>query len=265
MAGERVIPGYGGGMSSAKAALESDTRTLAYEAGRRHGLRVNTISAGPLASRAASAIGIIDAMVDYCAANSPLPEARDRDRGRKRRRCSSRRRSRAGSPAPRSTWTRATTPWAWRWTAERRARFEPCIAEHAPLFFVVLHTARPLQPRRVIMRSAHWRGMALSVVASIAISGVRQAGASRQTPPTRTPRPSCKVPPPVLPGDTATKPKEVKTVVSWDEARSTVSRNYAMLGAAFSYYRSEAARFVVRADRRAHHAERHVHRARTPS
>jgi enoyl-[acyl-carrier protein] reductase I len=75
MAGERVIPGYGGGMSSAKAALESDTRTLAYEAGRRHGLRVNTISAGPFASRAASAIGIIDAMVAYCAANTPLPEA----------------------------------------------------------------------------------------------------------------------------------------------------------------------------------------------
>jgi enoyl-[acyl-carrier protein] reductase I len=75
MAGERVIPGYGGGMASAKAALESDTRTLAYEAGRRHGLRVNTISAGPFASRAASAIGIIDAMVEYCAANSPLPEA----------------------------------------------------------------------------------------------------------------------------------------------------------------------------------------------
>ncbi len=35
MASERVIPGYGGGMSSAKAALESDTRVLAYEAGRR--------------------------------------------------------------------------------------------------------------------------------------------------------------------------------------------------------------------------------------
>ncbi len=75
LASERVIPGYGGGMSAAKAALESDTRTLAYEAGRRHGLRVNTISAGPFASRAASAIGIIDAMVEYCAANTPLPEA----------------------------------------------------------------------------------------------------------------------------------------------------------------------------------------------
>ena len=74
MASERVIPGYGGGMSSAKAALESDTRVLAYEAGRKFGVRVNTISAGPFASRAASAIGIINAMVEYCAANSPLPQ-----------------------------------------------------------------------------------------------------------------------------------------------------------------------------------------------
>lgn len=74
MAGERVIPGYGGGMSSAKAALESDTRTLAFEAGRKYGVRVNTISAGPYASRAASAIGIIERMVDYCAANAPLTD-----------------------------------------------------------------------------------------------------------------------------------------------------------------------------------------------
>ena len=37
MASERVVPGYGGGMSSAKAALESDTRVLAYEAGRAVG------------------------------------------------------------------------------------------------------------------------------------------------------------------------------------------------------------------------------------
>jgi len=77
MAGERVIPGYGGGMSSAKAALESDTRTLAYEAGRRFGVRVNTISAGAWASRAASAIGFIDKMIAYTTANSPLPRAID--------------------------------------------------------------------------------------------------------------------------------------------------------------------------------------------
>ncbi|MEO6443819.1 MAG: enoyl-[acyl-carrier-protein] reductase [Gemmatimonadaceae bacterium] len=75
MASERVISGYGGGMSSAKAALESDTRTLAFEAGRKWGARVNTISAGPFASRAASAIGIIEKMVEYCEINTPLPEA----------------------------------------------------------------------------------------------------------------------------------------------------------------------------------------------
>jgi enoyl-[acyl-carrier protein] reductase I len=75
LASEAVVPGYGGGMSSAKAALESDTRTLAFEAGRRFGVRVNTISAGPLASRAASAIGKIERMVAYYAANAPLPQA----------------------------------------------------------------------------------------------------------------------------------------------------------------------------------------------
>jgi enoyl-[acyl-carrier protein] reductase I len=74
LASERVIPGYGGGMSSAKAALESDTRTLAYEAGRKWGHRVNVISAGPWASRAASAIGFIEQMIEHCKANSPLPE-----------------------------------------------------------------------------------------------------------------------------------------------------------------------------------------------
>jgi enoyl-[acyl-carrier protein] reductase I len=74
MASERVISGYGGGMSSAKAALESDTRTLAFEAGRKWGVRVNTVSAGPYASRAASAIGIIGKMVEYVGANSPLTE-----------------------------------------------------------------------------------------------------------------------------------------------------------------------------------------------
>ena len=75
LAAERVIPGYGGGMSSAKAALEGDTRTLAFEAGRRYGVRVNTISAGPLASRAAKAIGTIQRMVEYYEENAALPEA----------------------------------------------------------------------------------------------------------------------------------------------------------------------------------------------
>jgi enoyl-[acyl-carrier protein] reductase I len=73
IASERVIPGYGGGMSSAKAALEADTRFLALQAGRKYGLRVNTISAGPVATRAASVTGMIDEVVEYCETNSPLP------------------------------------------------------------------------------------------------------------------------------------------------------------------------------------------------
>ncbi|MCB1116142.1 MAG: SDR family oxidoreductase, partial [Chlamydiia bacterium] len=72
LASERAVPGYGGGMSSAKAALESDTRTLAWEAGRKWGLRVNAISAGALGSRAARAIGFIGAMIEYAHQNAPL-------------------------------------------------------------------------------------------------------------------------------------------------------------------------------------------------
>ncbi len=72
MASNRVVPGYGGGMTSAKAALESDTRTLAFEAGRKWNIRVNSISAGPLASRAAKAIGFIGKMIDYSKENAPL-------------------------------------------------------------------------------------------------------------------------------------------------------------------------------------------------
>ncbi len=74
LAAERVVPGYGGGMSSAKAALESDTRLLAFEAGRKWGHRVNAISAGPFASRAASAIGGIQTMVDYYQQNAARAE-----------------------------------------------------------------------------------------------------------------------------------------------------------------------------------------------
>jgi enoyl-[acyl-carrier protein] reductase I len=74
LASEKAIPGYGGGMSSAKAALESDTRTLAWEAGRKWGIRINTISAGPLKSRAAKAIGFIEKMINYSKVNAPLSQ-----------------------------------------------------------------------------------------------------------------------------------------------------------------------------------------------
>ena len=40
LAAERFVPGYGGGMSSAKAQLESDMRVLSFEIGRQYGLRI---------------------------------------------------------------------------------------------------------------------------------------------------------------------------------------------------------------------------------
>jgi len=72
LGGERVVPHYGGGMSAAKAALQIDAKQLASNLGPK-GIRVNLISAGPYASRAASAIGEIDKMIEYAASRSPLP------------------------------------------------------------------------------------------------------------------------------------------------------------------------------------------------
>ena len=69
---ERLRDEFAG--EAAKAALESDTRVLSYEAGRKWGVRVNTISAGPLGSRAAKAIGFIGDMINYSLENAPLKE-----------------------------------------------------------------------------------------------------------------------------------------------------------------------------------------------
>lgn len=74
LAAERAVPLYGGGMASAKAALECDARMLSWEVGSL-GHRVNLISAGPYASRAASAVGEIDTMIEVTAARSPLQRA----------------------------------------------------------------------------------------------------------------------------------------------------------------------------------------------
>jgi enoyl-[acyl-carrier protein] reductase I len=71
LGGARVVEHYGGGMSTAKAALEIDARQLAANLGPKN-IRVNLISAGPYASRAARAIGDIQKMIDYAAAVSPL-------------------------------------------------------------------------------------------------------------------------------------------------------------------------------------------------
>ncbi len=70
--GDRVVPHYGGGMSTAKAALQIDAKQLASNLGPKN-IRVNIISAGPYASRAASAIGDMDAMISHAASCSPLP------------------------------------------------------------------------------------------------------------------------------------------------------------------------------------------------
>ena len=72
LGGERVVPHYGGGMSTAKAALQIDAKQLASNLGPKN-IRVNIISAGPYASRAASAIGDIDNMIQHAAGASPLP------------------------------------------------------------------------------------------------------------------------------------------------------------------------------------------------
>jgi enoyl-[acyl-carrier protein] reductase I len=72
LGGVRVVPHYGGGMSTAKAALEIDAKQLAHNVGNKN-VRVNLISAGPYASRAAKGIGDIQQMIDYAAQRSPLP------------------------------------------------------------------------------------------------------------------------------------------------------------------------------------------------
>jgi enoyl-[acyl-carrier protein] reductase I len=72
LGGERVVPHYGGGMSTAKAALEIDAKQLAHNVGRQK-IRVNLISAGPYASLAAKGIGDIEQMKAYAAERSPLP------------------------------------------------------------------------------------------------------------------------------------------------------------------------------------------------
>jgi enoyl-[acyl-carrier protein] reductase I len=74
LGGARVVGHYGGGMSTAKAALDIDCKQLANNLGPKN-IRVNLISAGPYASRAARAIGDIQQMIDYAAAVSPLKRA----------------------------------------------------------------------------------------------------------------------------------------------------------------------------------------------
>lgn len=76
LGGDRVVPYYGGGMSTAKAALQIDAKQLASNLGGKN-IRVNLISAGPYASRAARSIrpGEFEKSIEYAASRSPLPRA----------------------------------------------------------------------------------------------------------------------------------------------------------------------------------------------
>jgi enoyl-[acyl-carrier protein] reductase I len=72
VAAERVVPHYGGGMGTCKAALQIDAKQLAWFVGDRN-IRVNLISAGPYASRAARAINKdFDKLISHAAEHSPL-------------------------------------------------------------------------------------------------------------------------------------------------------------------------------------------------
>ncbi len=69
-AAERVVPSYNV-MAIAKAALEAETRYLAADLGAKN-IRVNTISAGPLKTLAASAVKGISAARELWEEKSPL-------------------------------------------------------------------------------------------------------------------------------------------------------------------------------------------------
>lgn len=67
---EKAIPGYNV-MGVAKAALEACTRYLAAELGEQ-GIRVNTISAGPLRTLSSMAVGGIDEIFKWVSQKAPL-------------------------------------------------------------------------------------------------------------------------------------------------------------------------------------------------
>lgn len=74
---EKVIPGYNV-MGVAKAALEATARYLAFDLGSKR-IRVNTLSAGPLKTLSAMAVGGIDEMFAHMERKAPLHRNIDGD------------------------------------------------------------------------------------------------------------------------------------------------------------------------------------------
>jgi enoyl-[acyl-carrier protein] reductase I len=70
LGGEKVVPGYNV-MGVAKAALESTARYLAFDLGAKN-IRVNTISAGPVKTLSAMAVGGIDDMFNHVARKASM-------------------------------------------------------------------------------------------------------------------------------------------------------------------------------------------------
>jgi enoyl-[acyl-carrier protein] reductase I len=73
----QVIPGYNV-MGIAKAALEASARYLAFDLGNRK-IRVNTVSAGPVKTLSAMAVGGIDEMFAHTERKAPLHRNIDAD------------------------------------------------------------------------------------------------------------------------------------------------------------------------------------------
>jgi len=74
---EKVVPGYNV-MGVAKAALESTARYLAFDLGEKK-IRVNTISAGPIKTLSAMAVGGIDEMFEHVQRKASLKRNIDAD------------------------------------------------------------------------------------------------------------------------------------------------------------------------------------------
>ena len=68
--GERVVPGYNM-MGVCKAALDASVKYLAYDLGPKK-IRVNAVSAGPVKTLAASAVGDLDNLAGLYVAVSPM-------------------------------------------------------------------------------------------------------------------------------------------------------------------------------------------------
>jgi enoyl-[acyl-carrier protein] reductase I len=77
LGGEKVIPGYNV-MGIAKAALEASARYLAFDLGDKK-VRVNILSAGPVRTLSAMAVGGIDEMFAHVERKSPLKRNIDGD------------------------------------------------------------------------------------------------------------------------------------------------------------------------------------------